>query len=185
MKLADRALGCTMVARAGAAIAVLVGSLGAVPGLTPTSIALASPAPLPTCTTSATVVWLYIPAGSATAGSSYFDLRFTNLSGHACMLGGYPGVSAVDLSGHQLGNAASRLGTPGRAGVELVDGGTATASLRITDVANFPASSCPQAPAAGLRIYPPGQKASKIVPFPFSACGKVGETFLQVSALQP
>ena len=173
-----------VVAEACAAVGVLAGVLGLVPGLGALSVAAASPASPPSCTTATTVIWLYIPAGSAAAGSSYFDLRFTNLSGHTCALGGHPGVSAVNLSGQQLGDAASFVGAAGPASVDLARGATATSTLRITDVANFPASSCPQASAAGLRVYPPNQKTSKIVPFPFSACGKVGETFLQVSALQ-
>jgi hypothetical protein len=169
-----------VVAKACAAVGVLAGGLGLVSGLG----AAASSASLPSCATSTTVIWLYIPVGSAAAGSSYFDLRFTNLSGHACALGGHPGVSAVNLSGQQLGSAASFVGAAGLASVDLANGATATSTLRITDVANFPASSCPQTAAAGLRVYPPNQKTSKVVPFPFSACGKVGETFLQVSPLQ-
>jgi hypothetical protein len=35
-----------------------------------------------------------------------YYLEFTNLSGHACTLAGYPGVSAVGLSGGQLGSPA-------------------------------------------------------------------------------
>jgi hypothetical protein len=174
----------TAVAKACAAVGVLAGGLGVISGLGAASVAAASPANPPSCTTSTTVIWLYIPDGSAAAGSSYFDLRFTNLSGHACVLRGHPGVSAVNLSGQQLGSAASFAGAAGLASVELANGATATSTLRITDVANFPASSCPQAAAAGLRVYPPNQKASKVVPFPFSACGKAGEVFLQVSALQ-
>ncbi len=166
--------------KACAAVGVLAGSLGVVSGLG----AAASSASSPSCATSTTVIWLYIPVGSAAAGSSYYDLRFTNLSGHTCALGGHPGVSAVNLSGQQLGNAASFVGAAGLVTVDLANRATATSTLRITDVANFPANSCPQAGAAGLRVYPPGQKASKIVPFPFSACGKVGEIFLQVSPLQ-
>jgi hypothetical protein len=171
-----------LVLKASAAVGALAAAgLGVVPGLGALSVASASP---PSCTTSSMVIWLYIPAGSAAAGSSYFDLRFTNLSGHTCALGGHPGVSAVNLSGQQLGKAASFVGGAGPASVNLVNGATATSVLRITDVANFPASSCSEATAAGLRVYPPNQKTSKIVPFPFSACAKVGETFLQVEALQ-
>jgi len=44
--------------------------------------------------------------GDGAAGSVYYTLQFTNLSGHACTLRGYPGVSAVSLSGHQLGAPA-------------------------------------------------------------------------------
>jgi hypothetical protein len=160
---------------------LLGGGLGIVPGLGAASVDATS---LPSCATSTTVIWLYVPVGSAAAGSSYFDLRFTNLSGRTCALGGHPGVSAVNLSGHQLGNAASFVGAAGLASVDLANGASATSTLRITDVANFPARSCHPVAAAGLRVYPPNQRASKIVPFPLSACGKTGETFLQVSALQ-
>jgi Domain of unknown function (DUF4232) len=38
------------------------------------------------------VVWLNTQADHA-AGSSYYELEFTNLSGHACALQGFPGVS--------------------------------------------------------------------------------------------
>jgi hypothetical protein len=169
------------LAKACAAVGVLASGLGAVPGLGGASVATASPASPPSCATSTTVIWLYIPAGSAAAGSSYFDLRFTNLSKHTCSLTGYPGVSAVSLMGQQLGSAASSLGAPAATPVDLASGATASSTLRITDVANFPVASCPQADAAGLRVYPPNQKTSKIVPFPFSACAKAGEAFLQVS----
>src|ERR1700689_5164837 len=100
---------------ASVAVGALAGSLGLVSGLG----AAASSASSPSCATSTTVVWLYIPAGSAAAGSSFFDLRFTNLSGHTCVLGGHPGVSAVNLSGQQLGSAASFVGGAGPASVNL------------------------------------------------------------------
>jgi hypothetical protein len=92
-------------------------------------------------------------------------------------------VSAVNLLGDQLGDAASSVRAPGLK-VDPVNGVTTISTLRITDVANLSSTSCPRLVAAGLRVYPPNEKAIKIVPFPFSACGKVGETFLQVSALQ-
>lgn len=60
-----------------------------------------------TCKPSETVVWLALQ-GDSTAGSSYVTLDMTNLSHHACTLYGFPGVSAVDLSGRQVGAAAGR-----------------------------------------------------------------------------
>lgn len=72
------------VPKACAALGVLAGGLAVAPGLSAALIATASPASSPTCATATSVVWLYIPVGSAAAGSSYFDLRFTNLSGHTC-----------------------------------------------------------------------------------------------------
>jgi hypothetical protein len=38
----------------------------------------------------------------------YYTLRLTNLATVPCSLRGYPGVSAVDLAGKQLGSAAGR-----------------------------------------------------------------------------
>ncbi len=144
----------------------------------------------PACTSSGLVVWLDT-MGNGTAGSTYFDLEFTNLSGHSCVLTGYPGVSGVDLNAHQLGSAASRNAEHGAAPITLnsgtsanMAGATATAVLRITDVANFPSSTCKQVTAAGLRVYPPGQTASKLIPFPFRACSRSGPTYLSVEAIQ-
>ena len=120
--------------------------------------------------------------GDAGAGSVFYTLEFTNQSGHACVLTGYPGVSAVDLRGHRLGSAAFRNPSAAHA-VSLTNGATASAQLRIAQAANFPASACNLAAAAGLRIYPPNQTASKVVPIPFNACSRTGPVYLSVKAV--
>lgn len=135
------------------------------------------------CAASGTVVWLDTQ-GNGTAGSIYYTLEFTNLSGHKCTLAGYPGVSAVNLSGRQLGSAASRDTSHTPHAVTLANGATATAVLRIVDTGVFSASSCHQVTAAGLRVYPPNSTASKMVPFPFSACSTSGTVYLSVQALR-
>jgi hypothetical protein len=95
------------------------------------------------------------------AGGAYYDLEFTNLSGHACTLRGYPGVSAVSLTGRHLGSPAG-WGSPATTTVRLASGHTATAELQVADTGNY--SQCfqrlPQRPgrpgilptAAGLRL---------------------------------
>jgi hypothetical protein len=128
------------------------------------------------------VVWLDTE-GNGAAGSVYYTLELTNLSRHACTLRGYPGVSAVSLGGGRLGSAASRdAATPSRR-VVLKPGATATATLRIVQAGNFPARTCRMTTAAGLRVYPPNQRASKVVPFPFDACSRRGPIFLSVRAV--
>ena len=122
----------------------------------------------PSCSTSQLVVWLDTQ-GDHAAGSTYFELRFTNL-GSTCTLRGYPGVSAVNLAGAQLGKAASRDPSGTHRLVTLGRGVTAKAVVRITTVQNFPRSACRPASAAGLRVYPPNQTSWKVVPFPFAAC---------------
>jgi hypothetical protein len=134
------------------------------------------------CATAGLVVWIDT-MGNGTAGSIYYDLELTNLSGKACSLTGYPGVSAVSLLGRQLGSAAARSTPLSSAPVTLAAGATKTALLQIVEAGNFPAASCAMTTAAGLRVYPPGATVSKVVPFPFSACAKRGPIYLRVGAV--
>ena len=150
------------------------------------SASRARTAAVPACATSGLVIWINT-TGNGTAGSIYYTLEFTNLSGHACTLSGYPGVSAVDLSGHQLGSAGGRDNFAAAHTVTLAASGgrqTAKATLRIVEAGNFPSSACGMTTAAGIRVYPPNQRASKVVPFPFSACSHTGPTILQVRVVQ-
>jgi len=144
-----------------------------------TASGAATTAGTPRCATSGLVIWLETQ-GNGAAGSIFYNLDFTNLSGHACTLIGYPGVSAVNLAGHTLGSAASRDNFHAPAVVRLASGATARAVLRIVEAGNFPASICHEVSAAGVRVYPPNQTASKVVPFPFSACSRSGPVYLSV-----
>jgi hypothetical protein len=163
--------------------AVVTTPSGGSDALTPATTAPSTTASTPKCATSGLVVWLDTQ-GDGTAGSIYYTLEFTNFSAHACTLGGYPGVSAVNLAGHQLGSAASRdHGTATRT-ITLAVGASATAVLRIVDAGNFPASTCQQTMAAGLRVYPPNLTSAKVVPFPFSACSGTGPAYLSVQAVK-
>jgi hypothetical protein len=127
------------------------------------------------------VIWIDTQGGGA-AGSVFYQLRFTNLSGRVCTLRGYPGVSAVDLRGHQLGRAATREPAPRRL-IRIGQGATATATLRIVEAGNFPRSRCRPRSAAGLRVYPPNETAAKVVPFPFAACSRSGPAYLSIKPL--
>lgn len=142
----------------------------------------ASAATTPRCATSGLVVWLNTQ-GSGAAGSIFYSVKFTNLSGRACTLRGYPGVSAVGLRGLQLGRAASRDTSPTPRTVTLGRGATASALLRIVNVGNFSQSTCRPVTAAGIRVIPPNQSAARVIPFPFRACSRSGPNFLSVRAL--
>jgi hypothetical protein len=146
------------------------------------SIVLTSSA-TPKCATSGLAVWLGVGAGGAAAGSTYYPLEFTNVSGSSCHLFGYPGVSAS--SGHQVGKAADRNPSSSAQTVVLAPGATAHALLQVTDVSNFPASSCKPVTASGLQVYPPDQFSAAFIPFPLRACSGTSETFLSVSPVQP
>jgi hypothetical protein len=163
-------------------------ALGAVALPTQPTATLAAGAPK--CATSGLVVWLNQEGGGGTLGSIYYKLALTNLSGHTCTLYGYPGVAAVNLAGRQLGVGAMREQTPGKGLVTLASGSstlnnasTATALVRIVTVGALP--GCRPVAAAGLRVYPPGQKSSKVIPFPFEACSRAGHTNLIIQAVAP
>jgi hypothetical protein len=136
------------------------------------------------CVTPRLVVWLATSEGGGAAGSVFSTLKFTNLSPHACTLAGYPGVSAIDLRGRQLGSAAGRNPQQPLKVVTLRAGDTASAVLQISQAANFPTRSCHLVPAAGLRVYPPDAFASKVVPLPFSACSRAGPIYLHVERVR-
>jgi hypothetical protein len=129
-------------------------------------------------------MWLAASDGGAGAGSVFYHLNLTNLSGHACTLAGYPGVSAVDLGGRQLGSAAGRNPHQPLKVVTLRAGDTASAVLQVSQAANFPAAACHRLTAAGLRVYPPNALESKVVPFPFSACSRRRPVYLHVERIR-
>lgn len=136
------------------------------------------------CPTAHLRVWR--PASKdGTAGSTYWELEFSNVSTAACTLTGYPRVAAVDGSGHQLGSAASHDTRFAPATVVVQPGTTAHAVLRIVDVGVLPAGSCQPARAAGLRVYPPGTTKAAFVPLVFQACSQTGPSFLSVRTVRP
>lgn len=137
----------------------------------------------PICTMAKLVIWLNTQ-GSGAAGSTYYNLEFTNFGG-TCVLQGYPGVSAVNLSGHQIGAAATRDRVIAARPITLTRGMSAKAIVQIADTTNYPASFCRVTGAAGIRVFAPGAATSKIVPFPFSACLASGETYLHIEAAEP
>jgi hypothetical protein len=138
----------------------------------------------PACASSSLVIWLST-YGSGAAGSTFFNLEFTNLGAGSCTLRGYPGISGVTLTGAQLGSAGSRDPQHAAVTVTLKSHSTAHVVLRIVDALNYPKTACVPVTAAGLRVYPPGQTASKIVPFPFLACSRTGSNYLSAETVQP
>jgi len=133
----------------------------------------------PACETPQLVIWLDTQ-GDGTAGSIYYNLKFTNLSGHACTLNGYPYIHAVSLGGTNVGRVASFDHTHAPVSISIANGATATALLRIVEAGNFPSSTCRPLTAGGLSVYPPNQTRAKVVPFPFEACSLTGPAVLVV-----
>lgn len=172
--------------RLAGAVLVAATGFGAVPlgtALTPSAPAAAAVAPGARCETAQLVVWLNTQ-GNGAAGSVYYHLQFTNLGQRACTLDGFPGISALSLSRHQLGSPAAWDHTHPARPVSIKPGSSATAVLRIVDVYNYPNALCRRQESRGIRVYPPGERQSAFVPFPFAACARPGPRYLSVGAIQ-
>jgi hypothetical protein len=128
------------------------------------------------------VVWLE-SRGNAGAGSVYYTLRLTNLSTVPCSLGGYPGVSAVDLAGKQLGSASGRNARFPVRTILIAPQGSVRFLLQLNDPGFFPRAGCRPTTAAGLRVYLPNATNASVVPVPFGACSRVGPVFLHATAV--
>ncbi len=121
---------------------------------------------------------------SGTAGGVAYTLVLTNTGPATCTLYGYPGVSYVAPNGNTVGAPAIRSPRPVQA-VALAPGGSAQAPLLETDSLNYPQPSCQLTAFAGLRVYPPGERASLVIPQTGQACANTADNVLQVGPMQP
>ena len=153
------------------------------------SASVASSRAAPPCQSSGIDDWLDTN-GNGAAGTVFFHLEFTNLSGQACTLQGFPFVFAVNLAGHQIGNRAQLDHAFPANTVTIANGKTIHAVLGIVDTGNFPTPACKPVTAAGLEVFAPIgiNEVGRIVPFPFSACSARGShapNFLEVTPVHP
>jgi Protein of unknown function (DUF4232) len=141
----------------------------------------ASPAAIPRCSASSLGVWVAVSQGNGAAGTIYYPLEFTNLSHHTCYLYGYPGVSALDLYGRQLGSPADWGSLHGARIVNLAPGATAHTVLGYHDAVVGTSPGCATVRlAAYLRVYPPGQRSATNAAFPVEACRYAGPVYLSI-----
>ena len=120
------------------------------------------------------------------AGSIYQVITFTNLNNVACTLYGYPGVSLANGTPvTQVGAAADRDTTSSPSSVTLAPQGAASATLRIVDAGNFPASKCNSVATTWLQIFPPGQYAPLYLSYKSTGCKDSATHLLTVSPVVP
>jgi hypothetical protein len=124
--------------------------------------------------------WVPANQGSGAAGTFYYPLEFTNISGHACSLYGYPGVSAISGTGQQLGSPAGWSSLSGARRVVLAPGATAHTILAIRDVYVYTERACDPADAVELRIYLPDQRLATSAAFSFKACSRAGIVYMGI-----
>ena len=150
--------------------AAMVAAVGAmVLGASCTGSRNVAHATTPPCATAA----LHVALGRRTdsfTGHVARSLDFTNRSGAACTLAGYPAVWFVTAPGaRQVGAAASRIQGPVRR-IVLASGGRAQALLVQLGLPYYFGGRCPLRPVWGLRVAPPGRRAARYVALPGREC---------------
>jgi Domain of unknown function (DUF4232) len=124
-----------------------------------------------------------IPARIVTS----YPLDFTNVSGAACTLRGYPGVAAYQGDGVQVGRAAAADPGPAASRVVLAPGATARAAVTAS-VPVARSTGCRPVMATGLRVVPPGATVPRYIRHRLVACAAAGTrapVFLSVRTVQP
>jgi hypothetical protein len=170
-----------VIAVAAAAVAGLAISTAAY-AATSSSTASTTAAATPMCTAFDLGVWLAVDQGNGAAGTIYYPLEFTNLSGHTCSLFGYPGVSAVGPNGVQLGSPAGWGSRAGARTVNLAPGATAHTILAYHDAAVSTEPGCdPVYTARLLRVYAPDQYQATYAAFSFEVCSHAGPIYMNIT----
>jgi Protein of unknown function (DUF4232) len=174
---------------AAAAVVLALGTGSAIWASTSASAAPTTPAVseglLPVCTAGDLAVWVNYGAMQGAAGTWYYPLEFTNTSSHTCRTWGWPGVSATDANGRQLGDAARRLTLYTPHWVNIGAGATAHA-LFAYGAAEVSTSGCKPTNASLIKVYPPNQRTADYGFFSLPVCTVGGgHVYLRVAAIQP
>jgi hypothetical protein len=116
----------------------------------------AAAASLAKCSAAHTIFWAAVE-GSSTAGTTYYELEFSNSGTKGCTFDGFPSVWAVDKNGVRIGKTAKDRSTPNT--VTVGPGKTAHALLGVEDTGAICGKSGVE--AAGIRVVPPNQVLPK------------------------
>jgi hypothetical protein len=167
---------------ATAAAVVTLGAGGMTVAATAASAAPASPAaPIQRCAPGQLYVWVSPDSANGTAGTTYYNLDFTNKSGSECYLNGWPAVTATNSRGGQLGGAATQIKKPSAKTVYLYPNATAHSTLGYVD-ALLTRSSRPQT-ATFLRVSVPGVRGSRNAFFPLPVTTR-GRSIFTIGSVQ-
>jgi hypothetical protein len=104
--------------------------------------------------------------GDPAAGTTFYPLRFTNVSRRNCSMFGFPKTWAEFQDGRQIGNSSRNLKGP-KPFLVLTPGRTVHATLGIIEAGNI----CRKpVTAVNLRVRAPQQVFSQLLRFKFQAC---------------
>jgi Protein of unknown function (DUF4232) len=142
------------------------GSASASPSSAPATTTPAGPGP---CQSSDLKVTL--GSGNAAAGTTFYQILFTNDSSTTCTLYGYPGVSFTgETYAVQVGPAATRNHAIQPSLVTLAPGAVGSAEISVVDAQNYPPGPCGLTTASGILVYPPNLTKSVGLPFNGYTC---------------
>jgi hypothetical protein len=169
----------TITVTASAASPTPTATPSTAPASTSATAVAAGPGP---CQSSALKVTL--GTGGAAAGTAYYEIDFTNVSGSACTLYGFPGVSFTgETYAVQVGPAATRNHSSPEQVVTLSPGSVASAQISVVDAQNYPPGPCGLTTASGVLVYPPGLTTSVGLPFNGYTCVNAKDHVLTVDAV--
>jgi hypothetical protein len=136
------------------------------------------------CTTA--VLHVTIGPGNGAAGTSFYDIEFTNAGSGNCFVQGYPGVSLVSAgstAGSQVGSDAKRDTVAPSRQIVLAPGKAAHAVLSVADAGNFPRSKCSPVTAHWLKVFPPDQTVAAYIPFTTQTCASTSVPTLHITTI--
>lgn len=108
-------------------------------------------------------------ATDAGVGSRFGEITLTNVSDHACALGGFGGLSYVGGGdGTQIGAPAAREGKWRT--VIMKPGQVAVSEVAESTAENYPASACKPTRVDGFRVYVPDSYDSQFVRHETTGC---------------
>ena len=137
----------------------------ATPGPTQTVTVTPTPKPAGPGKCSAADLKLTIGQANGAAGTVYYPVEFTDTSGSACTLYGFPGVAFVSKPGGRVIGAPADRSAADRDLITLDPGVTAHATLAVSDVLIENNCSQHQVPVRWLQVFPPDQYAALFARF--------------------
>jgi hypothetical protein len=145
---------------------------------TPTGSASASPSSAPATTTPAgpapcqsSELKVTLGHSDAAAGTTFYEILFTNDSSITCTLYGFPGVSFTgETYAVQVGPAATRNHALQPSLVTIAPSAVASAKISVVDAQNYRPGPCGLTTASGILVYPPNLTTSVGLPFNGYTC---------------
>jgi hypothetical protein len=105
------------------------------------------------------------------AGNLYTPVELTNKGTTSCVIDGFPGVSLLDNGGQPIRTPATRDTSRTASSVTLGPGAIASSTIHTNDAGIAPGGCWPA--STSLRIYPPDETASLVVPAKITICGNL------------